>query len=71
MQSLYFVRNANEYREIWIRKDGSYSIRSMTGSFCPKIHRDGFTKYYHHMIANGWRKCSLSEYLKAKFSHVA
>lgn len=66
MQMLNFVRGKGEYRQVSINPDGSYRIWAMTGAI-GKTH-ENFEKYFHHMKANGWRKATAREYLRAKYS---
>ena len=65
MQILRFIRGKNEYRQVSIADDGSYRIWAQTG-LIGKRH-ENFNEYYQHLIDNGWRKATLTEFLNVKY----
>ena len=56
---LYFIRNRNEYRNVYIIKDkhGTY-YRINDG----KAHFDSATKYIATIQDKGWRKVTMKEF---------
>lgn len=63
---LYFVRDKGEYREVIIcRTDNTYRVVAMTGGI-GKRHENA-NEYVKSIINKGWRRCSLTEMLWAKY----
>ena len=63
VKTIYFIRGDNEFREVIIDKDYDY----FRINWRKRHPLEELTAYISGMIAKGWRKATLIEYIKNKY----
>lgn len=66
MKALYFKRNYNEYRAIWVFDNGDYRIRPQMTNSTSKRHHN-VNEYIARITQNGWVEATFEEYLHIKY----